>query len=104
MRGSPTKSRRKRTRINGCVFPGRATSCSTHGYALVLSGNTWFLYRNLNDVIDTAASSTGTWNFTIVNEFTLTIIDDPSEPFTEGATLFFNVLSLPNLINELECD
>ncbi len=26
MRGSPTKSRRKRTRINGCVFPGRATS------------------------------------------------------------------------------
>ncbi len=25
MRSSPTKSRRKRTRINGCVFPGRAT-------------------------------------------------------------------------------
>ncbi len=77
-------------------------SASSHGYELILSGNTWYLYQNFI-LVTSASSSSGEWSLLLNNELSIDIINDVSSPFTDGNIIYFNVFSSETpILNALE--
>lgn len=79
---------------NGNININVSASATTKGYTLLLNSNFWYLYEHNNPtpVATSTSFSTGNVTLNVPNELSMTI-NNGTQPFTNGTTLFFNVYS-----------